>query len=50
MLIFSLDLVALAKQQGIDMTITEQVYNVLYNNYSPEAAVNALFNRTIKKE
>ena len=44
------EVVALAKQQDIDMPITEQVYNVLYNNYSPEAAVNALFNRTIKKE
>ncbi|MDH5600152.1 MAG: NAD(P)-dependent glycerol-3-phosphate dehydrogenase [Gammaproteobacteria bacterium] len=44
------EVVALAKKQNIDMPITEQVYNVLYNNYSPEAAVNALFNRTIKKE
>jgi len=44
------EVVALAEKQNIDMPITEQVYNVLYNNYSPEAAVNALFNRTIKKE
>lgn len=44
------EVVALAKKQNIDMPITEQVYNVLYNQYSPEAAVNALFNRTIKKE
>lgn len=44
------EVVALAKKQEIDMPITEQVYNVLYNNYSPEAAVNALFNRTIKEE
>lgn len=44
------EVVALAKIQDIDMPITEQVYNVLYNNYSHEAAVNALFNRTIKKE
>lgn len=44
------EVVALAKKQNIDMPITEQVYNVLYNQYSPENAVNALFNRTIKKE
>jgi len=44
------EVVALAEKQKIDMPITEQVYNVLYNNYSPEAAVNALFNRTIKNE
>lgn len=44
------EVVALAKRLKIDMPITEQVYNVLYNNYSPEAAVNALFNREIKKE
>ena len=44
------EVVALAKKQNIDMPITEQVYNVLYKNSSPEEAVNALFNRTIKKE
>lgn len=44
------EVVALSKKQNIDMPITEQVYNVLYNQYSPENAVNALFNRTIKKE
>jgi len=44
------EVVALAKKQNIDMPITEQVYNVLYKNFSPEEAVNALFNRTIKKE
>ncbi len=44
------EVVALAKKQNIDMPITEQVYNVLYNNTSPQDAVNALFNRTIKKE
>jgi len=44
------EVVALAKKQNIDMPITEQVYNVLYKNSSPEQAVNALFNRTIKKE
>ncbi|MCK5721154.1 MAG: glycerol-3-phosphate dehydrogenase, partial [Gammaproteobacteria bacterium] len=44
------EVVALAKKLNIDMPITEQVYNVLYKNSSPEKAVNALFNRTIKKE
>ncbi|MCW9030139.1 MAG: NAD(P)-dependent glycerol-3-phosphate dehydrogenase [Gammaproteobacteria bacterium] len=44
------EVVALAKKQNIDMPITEQVYNVLYNHCSPENAVNALFNRTIKNE
>ena len=44
------EVVALAKKQNIDMPITEQVYNVLYKNSSPQSAVNALFNRTIKNE
>ncbi len=44
------EVVGLAKEQGIDMPITEQVYNVLYNNTAPQHAVDALFNRTIKKE
>ena len=44
------EVVALAKKQKIDMPITEQVYNVLYENTSPEDAVNALFNRAITKE
>ncbi len=44
------EVVALAKKQHIDMPITEQVYNVLYENASAENAVNALFNRAIKTE
>lgn len=44
------EVVALAKKQEIDMPITEQVYNVLYENSSPQDAVNALFNRAITKE
>ena len=44
------EVVNLASKQHVDMPITEQVYNVLYNNVSPQAAVNALFNRTIKNE
>ena len=44
------EVVNLASKQHVDMPITEQVYNVLYKNVSPQAAVNALFNRTIKNE
>lgn len=44
------EIVALANKYNIDMPITEQVYNVLYKNSSPENAVNALFNRSIKNE
>ena len=44
------EVVALAKQQNVDMPITEQVYHVLHHNTPPENAVNALFNRTIKTE
>ena len=44
------EVVALARKQKIDMPITEQVYNVLYENTSPKDAVDALFNRAITKE
>lgn len=44
------EVVALANKQNIDMPITEQVYNVLYNDSSPQDAVDALFNRAITKE
>ena len=44
------EVVALAKKQNITMPITEQVYNVLYENTLPKSAVNALFNRAITKE
>lgn len=44
------EVVALAKKQNISMPITEQVYNVLYENASPQDAVDALFNRAITKE
>lgn len=44
------EVVALAGKQNIDMPITEQVYNVLYNNSLPRDAVDALFNRAITKE
>lgn len=44
------EVVSLARRQNIDMPITEQVYNVLYKKTSTKNAVNALFNRSIKKE
>lgn len=44
------EVVALAEKQNISMPITEQVYNVLYKNSSPQDAVDALFNRAITKE
>lgn len=44
------EVVALANKQNIDMPITEQVYNVLYSDSSPQDAVDALFNRAITKE
>lgn len=44
------EVVALANKQNVDMPITEQVYNVLYNDSSPQDAVDALFNRAITKE
>jgi glycerol-3-phosphate dehydrogenase (NAD(P)+) len=39
-----------AKQYRIEMPITEQVYQVLYNGLSPRDAVNALFARELKPE
>ena len=44
------EVVALARKQNISMPITEQVYNVLYENKRPQDAVNALFNRAITTE
>ncbi len=44
------EVVALAERQQVDMPITNQVYNVLYKDSSPKNAVDALFNRAIKKE
>ncbi len=41
---------ALAREMGIDMPITEQVYQVLFAGRSPEAAVAALLNRDPKTE
>lgn len=40
----------LSKSRGIDMPITEQVYQVLYQKQSPEKAVEALLSRKAKDE
>jgi glycerol-3-phosphate dehydrogenase (NAD(P)+) len=40
----------LAKARGIEMPITEQVYQVLYHKQSPEKAVEALLSRMPKNE
>ncbi len=45
-----LELHQLARQLGIDMPITEQVYRVLYEDLSPQAAVEALLAREAKPE
>ena len=44
------ELYQLAHQQGVDMPITEQVYRVLYEQLSPQAAVEALLAREMKPE
>lgn len=41
---------ALAREHGIDMPITEQVYEVLFAGRSPQAAVAALLSRDPKAE
>ncbi|MCB1734493.1 MAG: NAD(P)-dependent glycerol-3-phosphate dehydrogenase [Gammaproteobacteria bacterium] len=40
----------LAQRLGVDMPIVEQVYQVLWNNQRPEAAVRSLFGREPKAE
>lgn len=40
----------LFKKHNIDMPITEQVYNILYNNLSPKDAVNILMTREKRDE
>lgn len=44
------ELYALARKRGIEMPITEQVYRVLYENFSPQAAVEALLKRDPRPE
>jgi glycerol-3-phosphate dehydrogenase (NAD(P)+) len=40
----------LSRKQGIEMPITEQIYEVIYKEKSPEDAVSMLMNRTLKSE
>jgi glycerol-3-phosphate dehydrogenase (NAD(P)+) len=44
------EVVQLAKLHNIEMPITEQVFQVLYEDLSPRDAVNALFARDVKSE
>ena len=44
------ELYRLAQQHRIDMPITEQVYRVLYENFPPQAAVEALLKRDPRPE
>ncbi len=44
------ELYALAKRMDVDMPITEQVYRVLYEDRSPQQAVEALLSREPRKE
>jgi glycerol-3-phosphate dehydrogenase (NAD(P)+) len=40
----------LSRKQGIEMPITEQIYEVIYKEKTPENAVSMLMNRTLKSE
>lgn len=40
----------LAQQRGIDLPVTEQVYNILFENLPPKEAVQALMSREPKPE
>ena len=40
----------LSQKQGIEMPITEQIYEVIYKEKTPEDAVSMLMNRTLKSE
>lgn len=40
----------LAKKMGVDMPITEQCYNVLYNGVNPRTAVSNLMKRPVRHE
>ena len=44
------ELHALARRLGVEMPITEQVYGVLYEDRSPQAAVDELFQREPRSE
>ena len=40
----------LARQQGVDMPITEQIYQMIYHKKSPQDAIRTLFSRGLKGE
>jgi glycerol-3-phosphate dehydrogenase (NAD(P)+) len=40
----------LARKQGVEMPIVEQVYEVIYRGKDPEAAVRNLMNRALRSE
>jgi len=40
----------LSKKLGLEMPITENVYNVLFNNKKPEQALKSLMKRSLKRE
>lgn len=40
----------LGKNLDVEIPITEQMYSILFNNYSPNEAINDLMNRDFKKE
>ncbi len=42
--------VGLARNQGVEMPITEQVHRVLYEGIDPRTAVHELFQRALKRE
>ena len=42
--------IELAKQKGVEMPITEQMYALLYQNRSPQDAVRELMERSLKAE
>jgi len=44
------EVIRLAKHIGIEMPISQQVYNVIYENLSPNDAVNWLLNRDLSSE
>lgn len=44
------EVLSLARQTGVDMPISQQVYRVLFENQTPLAAVRELFGRDLKQE
>ncbi len=41
---------SVARSRGVEMPISEQIYNVLYEGVNPEAAVSSLMLRTVRAE